>query len=345
MKIQTRDIHGFLQKPAASSGAVLLYGPDHGLIMQRGKQLAQAVLGPAHDPFSLTEISEEKLRADPPLLRDELCAMNLLASGRRVVTLRDATDKSAPIIEDAFADIGRDASYLVVLSEDLGPSASLRQLFEKNKNFAAVPCYRDDGRTLEAVIAERLRGAGVQTSSDVIRFIAAHEGADRGVTLQEIDKIILYLGTEKKLTMEIAARLAGQNDHLSQDDLCAALAEGDAARLQSAMNRSLSEGANPVMIARGLQRYFQRLLSLHNATHQGESLDDAIAKLRPPVFFKYVQPLKNHMRRWSAVDVEDALGQLLAAERDVKSGGLSPALLLAHALMAIAEMPAQKKAA
>jgi DNA polymerase-3 subunit delta len=221
----------------------------------------------------------------------------------------------------------------------------LRRLFESRKEFAALPCYRDDGRTLEAVIAERLRAGGVQTSSDVIRFIAAHEGADRQVTLQEMDKIVLYLGEEKRLTLETAQLLAAQNDYLSQDDLSAALAGGDVAKLQSCLARSLAEGVSPVAVCRALQRYFQRMLSLHAAAAQGVPLEDAIARLRPPVFFKYVQPLKSHMRRFSPREVKRALSLLLAVERALKSSPLAPNLLLSQALTEIALLPEGKRAA
>jgi DNA polymerase-3 subunit delta len=344
MKLQTRDIPGFLQKPQ-SVAAVLLYGPDQGLILQRGKQIAQIVLGAKYDPHNLTEITEEKLKADPPLLRDELTAMSLLASGRRAVLLRDASDKCAPIIEEACIGLAPDAAYLIVQSDDLGPSSALRKLFESRREFAALPCYRDDGRTLEAVIAERLRGHGIQTTSDVIRFIAAHEGADRQVTLQEMDKLALYLGDEKKLTLEMAQSIAAQNDYLSQDDLSVALAAGDRVQLAACLSRSLAEGISPVAVCRALQRYFQRLLFLHGALSQGMPLDDAVSRLRPPVFFKYAQPLKNHMRRWSSADVRAALSALLSAERGLKSSPLPPSLLLSQALSEIAALPERKKAA
>ena len=44
--------------------AVLLYGPDHGLVRERADRLVSAVAGDANDPFRIAELSADAMKDD-----------------------------------------------------------------------------------------------------------------------------------------------------------------------------------------------------------------------------------------------------------------------------------------
>src|ERR1700721_2092170 len=54
MKIEAGRIDGFLKSPSLS--IVLLFGPDGGLVAERGLTLARSVEGAMHDPFRFAEL-------------------------------------------------------------------------------------------------------------------------------------------------------------------------------------------------------------------------------------------------------------------------------------------------
>lgn len=56
MKIAAGQIDGFVKKPAPGIHAVLVYGPDAGLVTERAEVLIEAVAGTLDDAFRISEI-------------------------------------------------------------------------------------------------------------------------------------------------------------------------------------------------------------------------------------------------------------------------------------------------
>lgn len=339
MKLAARDTAAFLKAPDAHAIALLLYGPDTGLVRERGKAVAATVMGKNADPMNRVELSGDQVKADPALLRDELCALSLMG-GRRLVLLSGVGEKLSGIIESALENL-TDAAYLIVEAEELSSTSSLRQLFEKGERLAALACYRDEGKGLEDTVRTALAAQGLRASVDAMQYLLSHLGNDRGITLSEIEKIALYKGGEKDVTLDDAMLLIGHNASESMEDICHAAACGNTREAQDILGRLLHEGVQPVAIVRSLLRHFQRLDLAAAHIASGQSVDSALASLRPPVFFKYAPPTRRALSLLSSRALATALGLLLKTERELKSGMLSPSLLLGHALQQVTRMAAR----
>jgi len=334
MKLTARDSDAFLKAPDKQAAAVLLYGPDSGLVRERSRAIATQIIGKDADPLCRMDLTNDQIKSDPAILRDELSALSLMG-GRRVITIRDASDKIAPIIESAFEGL-HTTTYLIVEAEELSPAAGLRQLFEKEPRFAALPCYRDEGRNLEEVIRTGFTAHGLRAHNDAVHYLSQHMGNDRGVTHSEIDKIALYMGTEKEVTLELAVQLTGHNASQSMEDLCHAVASGNSKDAHAYLTQLLHEGVQPVTIIRSLLKHFQRLEVAKAHITAGASLDQTVAGLRPPVFFKYVPVVKRELSSLQARTLSQILNLLLRAEKDLKSSLLSPHLLASQTVQMVA---------
>jgi DNA polymerase III subunit delta len=215
MKIAPKSAREFLQKPDKNTVGVLFYGPDAGLVRERMQQVAAVILGKDGDPFGRMELGEDQLKNDPARLSDELCAMSLLG-GRRVILVRDVGDKATKAVEGAL-ERADGSNYLVVCADELGPRSSLRQLFEGHDKLAALACYKDEAVDLQTVIRQRLETAGIHCAREAFTYLTQHLGNDRYVTYSELDKVILYLGDEKQLSLEVAQELVGHNKEVQLD--------------------------------------------------------------------------------------------------------------------------------
>jgi len=81
MKLPASRVAAFLHQPDPAIRAVLLYGPDAGLIRERADTLARGVCPDLHDPFRVADLSAAALAADPARLADEAAQMSLMAAG------------------------------------------------------------------------------------------------------------------------------------------------------------------------------------------------------------------------------------------------------------------------
>jgi len=340
MKIQAGRADGFARKPDAAVRAVLLYGPDSGLVRERAESLIKAVAGALDDPFRTRELSPGELKEDPALLSDEANAMSLMG-GRRAVRLRNAVDSHAKLFEELLdGDVTAD-SLVVIEAGTLSPASKLRSLFEDHPKAAAIACYLDDESTLADVIRDSLRQSKLDVAPDALEFLVGRLGGDRMMTRRELEKLAIYCApldgeSGGKVTLADAEACVGDSSEQGVDDIAMAVARGDIAELDRTYERVTREGANAIAILRAVSRHFERLHFVAGKMAEGANADGAIKALRPPLFFKAVTPFKSALRQWPAANLARALELLLKAEMDCKTTGMPAEAITARVLMQLA---------
>jgi DNA polymerase-3 subunit delta len=309
MKLERRQIDEFLKNPGEKTAAVLVFGPDEGLVRERVNMLVKAAAGSSDDPFRVAELDADTMRSDPARLMDEAGAISMLG-GRRAVRVSDVTDGMAKAIED-FLDSHRDSRNTLVIFEagELPGRAALRKLFEAAPHAAAIACYHDSAGDLKAVIQAQLGGAGKGASPAALSYLEQSLGGDRGATRSEIEKLILYVGEAKQIELEDAMASVGHSAGVEQDDLNYAIAEGDFKSVERQLDLNLAETA-PIMILRGLARHFLKLHGAVGRLESGASLQDAMVALNSPLLWRDRPRLERQCRRWSGRGIAIALQKI-----------------------------------
>ncbi|MHA1113016.1 MAG: DNA polymerase III subunit delta [Alphaproteobacteria bacterium] len=326
--------------------AILVYGPDRGLVRERLATLTATVLDTQDDPFRLAHIDAAALREDPARLSDEARAL-AFGGGRRVVRLRDVGAAAAGPIGDYLAeadgalDQDQDDALILVEGTDLGPRSKLRQLFEKADNAAALPCYAEEGADLERFVRETLAAQGVAIDADALAYVASRLGNDRGVNRGETEKLALYAGTGGRVSLADATQALGDSAAVDMEAVVLAAGAGDAAALDRAIERAFREGVAPIAVLRTAQRHFQRLHLASGLVAAGKSADQAMAALRPPVFFKVKTRFRGQIDLWPPAAAGAAMMRLGEAEMACKEANAPAAAICARALMQIATLAAQ----
>ena len=337
MKLQPKAIDGFLRSPDPKVRAVLLYGPDSGLVRDRAQTLGKTVVPDLSDPFRVAEFLGRALADDPARLADEAAAISF-TGGRRLIRVRDAEDNSTSAFAAFLENLPPGDSLVVVESGDLSARSKLRLLFEGADGAAAIPCYVEEEASLGRVIADILHGHGLTADPDALAFLAANLVGDRMVARGEAEKLALYMGDAKRVRLEDAQACVGDSAALSLDEPIWAAAEGDFATLDRSLARLFAEGMSPVPILRAAQRHFQRLQLVAGQMAAGKSADAAVEGLRPPVFFKMKPRLTGQARRWPAPLVRQALERLVEAEADCKRTNMPDETLCARVLFQLASL-------
>lgn len=335
MKLERQALARFLRAPDPGVVAVLLYGPDAGLVRERADALVAAAAEDPADPFRVCELTPADLRDDPTRLVDEAAALPF-TGGRRVVRLRDVTDALAPF----FARLMEEPvppGLVVVEAGDLPARSSLRALFTDSGTAAAIPCYRDEGKALSEVIAATLREAGLSVARDALEYLTANLGGDRALTRRELEKLVLYkAGGDGTVTLDDALACVGDTAARGLDDLVFDVADGSVTALERDLERQLAEGDSPVSILRAAARHFLRLHAAAGAVARGETPERAMAMLRPPVFSRSAERFRRQLARWTVSGLSAALSRLTQAEIDCKTTGLPADTICRRALAEIA---------
>ncbi|GEO80824.1 DNA polymerase III subunit delta [Pararhodospirillum oryzae] len=320
MKLTGALIQTFLKTPDPKVRAVLVYGADEGLVRERLDRLLRTVVDDPGDPFRVCELTGDDLTRDPARLADEAAALSM-TGGRRVVRVRDVGDAHASRLKP-FLEHPMGEALVLVQGGTLGARSSLRVLFEGSPIAAALPCYADEGRTLETVIRDMLAAAGLAADSEVMGFLTDQLGGDRALTRSEIDKLITYCGRKDRVELADAQASVGDTARLEMDDLVHAVAEGEAARALRVLDRQRREGTAAVALVRALARHFMRLHQVAGLVAEGRSLEQAMATLKPPVIFTASARFRAQASAWPVARLAQALELILEAEIDLKSSGV-----------------------
>lgn len=333
MKPKSPD--AFIKAIPKTIRAVLIYGPDQGMVRERAEMVGKSVVSDLSDPFNVSDITPDRLTEDKALLMDEMASQSLMG-GRRLVRLRGATDYAAPAIAAVLNDPPATDTLLLVEGGELRPSAKgLRDLFEKSEIAAALACYEASAQELIKFASEQFRAAGVTITQDGNTLLASLLASDRGVARGEIEKLILYAGAGKKLDYDDVAAAIGNSASLDFDAAGWAAGAGDFVALDRALDRLFAEGTATIAILRSAQRHFLRL---YEVVGSADPVGVALKALRPPVFWKDEDRFRAQAESWKPARVEDALQKLLQAELDCKRTGYDDQLMCSRALMSIAGM-------
>jgi DNA polymerase III subunit delta len=346
VRLAAGRVEAFLLRPDPQTRAVLLYGPDAGLVRERAESVARAICPDLHDPFRVADLTPATLASDPARLADEVAQISLMG-GRRVIRVREAGDALAALFTrflagvpgaegDARGDARGDDGLVIAEAGDLPGRSALRRAFDDSPVAAAIGCYPDTARDLAQVIREAFAAHRIGASRDALEFLVEHLGGDRLLTRAELEKLTLYAGDGGHIELDDARAAIADSAALSLDDAILAAAEGDAASLDRALDRVFQEGESPVSIIRALLRHLQRLHLLMARIAGGDSVDAAIRAARPPIFFKQQDSNRRQLTRWSEPRLRRALDRVAEAEFRMKQTGYPSETICREALFAIA---------
>lgn len=339
MKIPARQIDAFVKSPDKAVRAVLVYGPDSGLMKERAQAIGRSVVADLNDPFNVSALSGPQLVDDPARLNDEAFAMSMMG-GDRLIRIEDASDKLAPQLK-AYLQNPNPQALIVLEGDDLGPRSALRKLCEEAQNAAAVPCYVEDERDMQRFIQDTLQAQNLRIERDAAQWLAANITGNRQRARSEVEKLAVYKGADSSaITLKDAMESCGSAGAQNLDDLVYAVAGRQSDRAMAVYELLLEEGVNFIVVLRALQNHFRRLHLTKSLMEDGQSADAAVKSLRPPVFFKYEQPFRAQAQSWSLGAVSRVLEKLNELEAQCKQTGAPTDTLCAQAVLGISAMRA-----
>jgi DNA polymerase III subunit delta len=345
VKVEARQVEAFLRKLDPKIRGVVIYGNDDGLVAERGTQLARSVCEDLKDPFRVVDISGDALKNDPARLADEFSALSLMG-GRRVVRVRPAGEEAVTALENLVAAGAGDA-LIVVEAGNLAPRSGLRALAETEATLAALPCYLDNAGAIEGLVESSARALGMKVEPDAMEWIVERLGGDRGQTRSEIDKLLLYKGTDgdRTVTLEDAMAVLGDTAAIGVDDVIAATFDGELVALDRALDRVFAEGGNAIQLVRSVQRHADQLHIVSGHARNGGSIEAAMFKARGvPRGGPVRQRFERHLRTWPLPRLTAALTRVLEAEIECKTTGMPDEAIARRLCLALASSARQARA-
>jgi DNA polymerase III subunit delta len=333
--IKTQQADAFLKsfdRPTASvPSAVLFYGGDAGLVAERATALARRLAERDSPPGEILRLDDASLDDDPARIFVELQTAPMFG-GRKIVRATAGRRITAAALKPLIEGAGLEG-FLIVEAGNLRPDDALRGLFEKAGHAAAVACFPDDARDLDAMIRDVLAPANLQITPDAKRLLATRLGADRWLSRVEVEKLALYALGKSIIEESDVEAAVGDAAELALDRIVMAAASGRTAAALVECDRSITAGEDAQTVILALQRHFLRLHRVRSALDAGRSMDDVLRQLKPAPHFKQRDAFERQCRDWRLPKLNAALATIADTAKRARLTSTLDTVLAEHLLL------------
>jgi len=334
MKIKSAQLKDLISKSEKTIFGFLFYGSDLGAIDECVRQVL-AYFRAQKKAVEEVVIGPDALKENPARLSEEAASMSLFG-GKKIVWLKNPPDTLLNELNDYFEHAESDTPVVIISSDAFNTKSKTVSLLNDLPNVACLGCYLQEGADLRDTISSVLQKQGFLIEPDAMRLLCESLGSDKGATLSELEKLVIYKGQDKKVTLsDVEACVAG-SAVATGDDLWAFTLTGQLDKAQKKMNLLLEEGTAAVAIIRIFLYKLQQLMRVQGLISNGMNADEAIKKVPPFIPFKYATVWKQIVLSWQPNFTKEAFFLTMEAEKNAKSG-LNEQLILKRFLGALSQ--------
>ena len=317
-QLKAGQVESFIARPNRDQPVLLLYGPDSGLVSERGDAIAAKSGVDLNDPFSVIRLNADDVAADAMRLADEANTVAMFGGDRLIrisgTTRRDLTKAVAPVLNTPPEEC-----WIIIEAGDLKRSSGLRKLVEGAAAGLALPCYLDNDAALNQLIQTEIIDQGIRLDRETQALLRSRLGSDRRASRNELQKLCLFARPKGEVTEADIRALVGDTSAFVVDDIADAAASGQVAKLEESLNQAdvTDTAADRVVLA--TLRHFQLL---HRSRVQMEAKRQSPAQifraLRPPMHFSRERPFTDALSMWQGDGLLRAIERLEKASLDCR---------------------------
>ena len=304
---------------------ILFHGENLGLKSDLKKKIIKNLAG-----YEFLNFYQEEIIKNKDLIFNEVNNLSLFEKNK-ILLIEQADDKILDIIQNIVENFKDQKIF--IFSNLLDKRSKLRNFFEKCDMCGIVPCYPDNELSFKKIIAKRL--ANFKGLSNLnINLILQTVNLNRVKLNNELDKIVLYfLDRELNTTKLIQILNPQENDDFNNLKDAALL--GNKTRTNELLSNTFFESEKNLYYLNSINQRLNKIYEVKQLSID-TSLDDAINKIKPPIFWKDKSNFINQEKKWSIKKIEEVLKKTYDLEIKIKSNSrLNKNLLLKKLVLEI----------
>lgn len=340
MKVKPYQINALSSQIKSSYKAALVFGTDPSVIQDTAEQIARYIVPSLKDDFNVIKVFQSQLKEHPSLLTDEGNALSFMG-GRKLIWLKEADTHATEAVMD-FTRFVKTDSFLLITTGNLTKSAALRVQSEENPLILAVACYTDDEKNIKNNVLTTLKNNGYTISPEILSILCQRMSENRLAVKSELNKLMTYLGDRKTITNTDIDTVISVTATASIDALCQQAAGIQFEKTDFLYRQLLQAGESPVTLIRYLIAYFNNLLLGIHLIQKKVPLETIFKKILKPNQFNQKEALARQLHYWDMATLIKITDLLFETEKQMKTSGLNPELML-HRTLTLVNSAAKKQ--
>ena len=266
---------------------------------------------------SVNRYDENEFINNYEVVLSELLTSSLFEK-EKIIIISRTSDKLLKLLEEILDRDIKDIK-IILKSNVLEKRSKIRNFFEKRKDLITVPFYEDNLNTLSTIVIKFLNQNNINMSRESINLLANRANGSRKILKIELDKILNYSFTKKKIDLSIVKKLTNLNENYSVNELADNYLERNKKNIAKILNENNYSDEDCILILRTVLSKSKRLFSIIEKYNETRNLDDAISNTKPPIFWKDVESIKKQVNSWKINDLKEKIYQINEVETLVKN--------------------------
>ena len=267
--------------------SVIIYGENNGLRDDIKEEIKKI-----NPTFEIINLFQDEIINNKNLLFNTINNTSLFNS-KKIIFIHEVSDKIFSELEECAEKKVEDIK-LFVLANILDKKSKLRNYFEKKEYLAALPCYKDNERTLFKNIKDKLKEYQGLTP-ELIDIIMQNSNLDRRIINNEIMKIksFFYKKRMNKQDLDILLNIKATDDFSLVRDSCLI---GNKKKINQLIGEIDLLPEDTYFFLNQISSRVSKLLEIQHVNKTVNDQELAMETLRPKIFWKdkpiYLEQLK-----------------------------------------------------
>ena len=266
---------------------------------------------------SVNKYDENEFINNYEVMSSELLTSSLFEK-EKIIIISRTSDKVLKLVEEIL-DKGIKDIKIILKSSVLEKRSKIRNFFEKRKDLIIVPFYEDNLNSLSTIVIKFLNQNNINMSRESINLLANRANGSRKILKIELDKILNYSFTKKKIDLSIIKKLTNLNENYGVNELADNYLERNKKNIAKILNENNYSDEDCILILRTVLSKSKRLISIIEKYNETKNLDDVISNTKPPIFWKDKESIKKQANSWKINDLKEKIYQVNEVERLVKN--------------------------
>ena len=266
---------------------------------------------------SVNKYDETEFINNYETLASELLTSSLFEK-EKIIIISRTSDKILKFV-DEILDKGIKEIKIILKSSELEKRSKIRNFFEKRNDLIIVPFYEDNSSTLSSIVIKFLNENNINMSRESINLLVKRANGNRKILKTELDKILNYSFTKKKIDLRAVQKLTNLNENYGVNELADNYLEKNKKNIAKILNENIYSDEDCILILRTVLSKSKRLINIIKKYNETKNLDEVIANNKPPIFWKDKDSVKKQANLWKINDLKEKIYQINEVETLIKN--------------------------
>ena len=239
----------------------------------------------------------------------------------KLIVIHRATEKIRETVEEIIERNVEDLS-LVINSNLLEKKSKLRNFFEKGKKLICIPCYEDNIQTLSGIASSFFKQKKIQISQQTINMIVERSRGDRRNLQNELNKIESFMINKSKISVDEIIKITNLAENYDASELVDQCLAKNKRKIINILNENNYSFEDSIIIIRTFLAKAKRLHKIFNEMKNNKNAESVIATIKPPIFWKDKELVKQQTEKWNYNSIEDLIFKINQTELNIKKNSL-----------------------